>query len=51
MNFKKLPNNSKKLLDEILTSSNPVEMLCERALLKKKNKMVNSIPFTLIITV
>lgn len=36
MNFKKLPNNSKKLLDEILTSSNPVEMLCER--FKKANR-------------
>lgn len=30
MDFKKLPTNSKKLLDEILNASNPTEMLCEK---------------------
>ena len=30
MEFKKLPANSKKLLDEILQSDNSVQMLCER---------------------
>lgn len=30
MEFKKLPSNSKKLLDEILQADNPVQMLCER---------------------
>ncbi len=30
MEFKKLPSNSKKLLDEILQADNSVQMLCER---------------------
>ncbi len=30
MEFKKLPSNSKKLLDEILKSDNPAETLCEK---------------------
>ncbi len=30
MEFKKLPSNSKKLLDEILQADNPVQMLCKR---------------------
>lgn len=30
MEFRKLPTNSKKLLDEIIQSENPVQMLCER---------------------
>lgn len=30
MEFKKLPSNSKKILDEILQADNPVQMLCER---------------------
>ena len=29
MEFKKLPSNSKKLLDEILQADNSVQMLCE----------------------
>ncbi|MBQ8010093.1 MAG: hypothetical protein IJ265_00885 [Oscillospiraceae bacterium] len=36
MNFKKLPDNSKKLLDEILTTGNPSELLCEK--FKKANR-------------
>ena len=30
MEFKKLPSNSKEILDEILQSDNPAQMLCER---------------------
>ena len=30
MEFKKLPLNSKKLLDELLQADNPTEMLCKR---------------------
>lgn len=30
MEFRKLSSNSKKLLDEIIQSENPVQMLCER---------------------
>ena len=30
MAFKKLPFNSKQLLDEILTAENPSDMLCKR---------------------
>lgn len=30
MSFKKLPSNSKKLLDEIIEAANPLEMLCKR---------------------
>lgn len=36
MAFKRLPSNSKELLDEILIANNPVEMLCEK--IDKANK-------------